>query len=207
MHEQNIDPIQNIDTSPGNRGDSAQIGSEIGTLSHKKEGVERESARTFLISENETEYLVLNSNTEDLVDTRQADNNTEGVLDTSRDPPESCRHTRSGADSLKSQTSLQVTGQMLELTLSQPVAKGSQIVSLAAVILNLESMMLLCFSRSLSSMKMRRKNMMRRIRVSSSRRILMSWQMRKSASSMRIEKRKGDSREKEIPLHSLGPRR
>ena len=71
---------------------------------------------------------------------------------------------------------------------------------------NPEGMMLLCSSRSLSSMR-RRKAMKTRRRVS--RRILMSWQRKKSALSLRKEKRKGDSNEneKEIPLHSSGPQR
>jgi hypothetical protein len=45
--------------------------------------------------------LVLNSNTGDFVDSRQADNNTEGVLAIKRDPPESGEHTQCGADSLE----------------------------------------------------------------------------------------------------------
>ena len=56
--------------------------------------------RTFLISENQTEHLVPNSNTEDLVDTRQAHTDTDVVLDTSRDPPDLGKHVRGGADSL-----------------------------------------------------------------------------------------------------------
>ena len=60
----------------------------------------REFERAFLISKNQISNLVLNSNTEDLVDTRQADIDTDVVLDTSRDPPDSGKHTRSGADAL-----------------------------------------------------------------------------------------------------------
>jgi hypothetical protein len=62
---------------------------ELGVMAHKsavkshpsrkKEGVERESPHAFLISENQTEYLVLNRNTGVFDDTRQADNNIEGV--------------------------------------------------------------------------------------------------------------------------------
>lgn len=202
VHEQKFEPIQNIDTPLLNRGFTAPIGSKIGTPSTKKEGESQTSARAFLISEDQTEYLVLNSNTEDLVDTRQADIDTDVVLDTSRDPPDP----GVGLTPSQSQSSLQVTGQMLVMTWSQPVAKGSQRVSLVAARImildsNPEGMMLLCSSRSLASMNRRRLSI-RRMNVL--RRILMSWQTRKSASSMRTEKRKGDSNEKEIPLHSSG---
>ena len=54
----------------------------------------------FLISENQISNLVQNSNTEDLVDTRQAHRDTDVVLDSSRDPPDLGKHVRSGADSL-----------------------------------------------------------------------------------------------------------
>ena len=100
MFAQNIHPIQNIDTPPSIRGEKALIGSKIGTPSHEKEGVMQESARAFLISENQISNLVQNSNTEDLVDARQAHIDTDVVLDTSRDPPDSGKHVRSGADSL-----------------------------------------------------------------------------------------------------------
>ena len=92
--------IKNPDPLLGITSLSAMIGTERVPLTCPNENSGQNHARAFLISENQTEYLVLSSNTEDLVDARQADINTDGVLDTSGDPPESGNHTRSGADSL-----------------------------------------------------------------------------------------------------------
>ena len=183
---QNIHPIQNIDAPPSIRGEKALISSKIGTLSHKKEGTERESARAFLISENQISNLVQNSNTEDLVYTRQAHRDTDVVLDTSRDPPDLGKHVRSGADSLaesvKSASDWTQAGVDLKSVSYQ--GQPERELSMAAggtMILdsNPEGMMLPCTSRSLSSMRRRRKTMKIRRRVS--RRILMSWQTRRSA--------------------------
>ena len=100
MHELNICPIQNPDPLLGSMCFSAKIGTKNVPLALANENLGRESERAFLISENQISNLVLNSNTEDLVDTRQADIDTDVVLDTSRDPPDSGKHVRSGADSL-----------------------------------------------------------------------------------------------------------
>jgi hypothetical protein len=98
MHKQNILP--NSKRPHVFRGPSGRIGSPSENLERPNEGTGPELVRTFLISENQTLFLDLDSNTGFFDDTRQADNNTEGFLVISRDSPESGEHARSGADSL-----------------------------------------------------------------------------------------------------------
>ena len=101
MHKQNIFPNSKRVLPHVFRGPSRRISSPSETLERLNEGTGPELARTFLISENQTRNLDLNRNTGVFDDTRQADNNTEGILAINRDPPESDEHTRSGADSLE----------------------------------------------------------------------------------------------------------
>jgi hypothetical protein len=102
--------------------------------------------------------------------------NTEGSLAISRDPPESGKHIRSGADSLAesdmSKDDWSVSGDDWASAKSQSQPKSEFGSYKPLQNSNPESKMMLCFLRSLSSLE-RRKNMVR-VNVSSSRRILMS---------------------------------
>ena len=92
--------VQNPDPPLGSACFSALIGTKLVPLACPTEDSRLNCSRACLNSENQTENVVQISNTEDLVDTRQAHTDTDVVLDTSRDPPDSGKHVRSGADSL-----------------------------------------------------------------------------------------------------------
>jgi hypothetical protein len=100
VHEQNIFPNSKRVPPPVIKGFSMTIGTKGLHLAYPNEGSGTESAHAFLVSKNQSEFLDLNSNTGFFDDTRQADTSTEGFLAISRDPPESGKDTRSGADSL-----------------------------------------------------------------------------------------------------------
>ena len=98
-HEQNIFPDSKRVAPPLFRGPSTRISSSSTNLTRPNEGMKAELAR-ISDSQESNQNLDLNSNPGVFDDTRQADNNTEGFLAISRDPPESGKHTRSGDDSL-----------------------------------------------------------------------------------------------------------
>jgi hypothetical protein len=100
VHEQNIFPNSKRVAPPRIKGFSTRISTKRVNLAHPNEGSGTESARTFLVSKNQSEFLDLNSNAGGFDDTRKADINTEGFLVISRDPPECGKDTRSGAASL-----------------------------------------------------------------------------------------------------------
>jgi hypothetical protein len=132
MHGQQFGPIQNQDALLVIKSSSMQIATKRVPLAHLNQTKGQNLARAFLISEIKSEYLKINSNTGVLLIsgrlsmTLRVSLPTVGTfLSLVRIP--GARLTRS-----PSQSSLQMTGQSLELTGPQPAARASQKVSLTA---------------------------------------------------------------------------